>query len=81
MRDVSLFIVYGGGREGLDQATYWAQKGLDLVNTTRDSHKGISECDTALVVLLCHLGLMQEVSDFFIIFALFIINFFNFFFR
>lgn len=66
MRDVSLFIALGGGGpEAITQATSWAQKGLDVVNTTRESHKGKPECDTAFILLLYHLGWMQIVSVFF----------------
>ena len=77
MRDVSLFIALGGGGpEAITQATSWAQKGLDVVNTTRESHKGKPECDTAFILLLYHLGWMQIVSEIFIfIFIFFRISF------
>ena len=79
MRDVSLFIALGGGGpEAITQATSWAQKGLDVVNTTRESHKGKPECDTAFILLLYHLGWMQTVSEIFILlfFAFHLLKFF-----
>jgi hypothetical protein len=66
MRDVSMFIAMGSEPDALAQATSWAQKGLDVVNTTRQPHKGKSECDLALVLILFHLGMLQVVSVLFI---------------
>ena len=56
MRDISFFIAMGGGPEAIAQATSWAQKGLDVANTARQSNKGNMECDLAYVVLLYQIG-------------------------
>lgn len=66
MRDISLFIAMGGGPEAIAHATSWAQKGLDVASTARQSKKGKGkvECDSAYVVLLYHLAWMQIVSFF-----------------
>lgn len=69
MRDISLFLVINGGPDAIAQATSWAQKGLDVTIAARKSHKGVMECDSAYLILLFHLGWMQRVSVFLILFA------------
>ena len=65
MRDISMFIAMSGDPETLPQAISWLQKGLDVINATPHSIKGPNECESAYLLLLYQLGLMQVVSFFF----------------
>jgi len=62
MGDISFFISKRGDPESIAQATSWTEKGLDVVKTTRESHKGKIDCDLAYALLLYHLGWMQMGS-------------------
>ena len=65
MRNISMLIAMSNRPEAIAEATAWNQKGLDVVNTTRQSHKGILECDLAEGLLLFNLAFIQLVSFFF----------------
>jgi hypothetical protein len=57
--------------EGIDQAISWAQKGLDVVITTRQSNKLNDECEVAYISMLFNVALMRRVSGFFCIVSFF----------
>ena len=64
MAKVSETILASGTRvEAIDQATSWAQKGLDVVITTRQSNKVNAECELAYISMLFNVALMRRVSD------------------
>ena len=56
----------GGLTEAITQATSWAEKGLDIVMATRQSHPNIKhdECELAYITLLFSVGTMRQVSFF-----------------
>jgi hypothetical protein len=74
MRNISV-ITLDGGPDSIAQATSWAQKGLEVVNSTvtRQSKKEDRlVCDLACLSLMYHLSWMQMVSSFFsFLFAIF----------
>jgi len=63
MAKVSETILASGTRvEAIDQATSWAQKGLDVVITTRQSNKANAECELAYISMLFNVALMRRLS-------------------
>lgn len=53
----------GGPPEVIAQATAWAQKGLDVVIATRQSHPNKSEeCEIAYLTLLFNVAVIRQVS-------------------
>lgn len=55
------------------QATSWAQKGLDIVIATRESHPNVKYdgCELAYIALLLNVALMRRVSACIIVFFFF----------
>lgn len=65
MAKVSETILASGDlAQVIDQATSWAQKGLDVVIATRQSSEANSECELAYISMLFNVALMRRVSVF-----------------
>jgi hypothetical protein len=59
-------LILGAGKlsDVIDQATLWAQKGLDVVIATRQTSKTTDVCEFAYISMLFNVALMRRVSCF-----------------
>jgi len=64
MGKICWLILHSGSHEAVAQATAWAQKGLDVVVATRQSHpnKEYYECELAYVSMLFNVAMVRRVS-------------------